>query len=166
MSWDSPVVSALREGDVELVVYLPDSFLSPLLDRIEDQEDFETVAVAREEEAIGILAGAWLGGRRGALVCQSSGLSNTFNALASFSKPWGLPFLGLVTRRGDLGEHNLAQVPAGYAMPRLLDTIGIRNRTLDGSEDLERQVGMGIDTAFTTQTPYVFLLDATMERPA
>ncbi len=161
MTWQDDLITGLEAGGIDLVAYLPDSILGPLIERI-DNSDVETVRVAREEAAIGLLAGAWLGGRRGALICQSSGLANCFNALGSLAVPGGLPFVGLVTRRGDIGDHNRAQVAAGYGMPRLLDEIGVRNRLLQSGPDTAEVVDMAAETAFSVQDPYVLLLDRTL----
>lgn len=159
MSWDERVAEALDETDVTYVAYLPDSRVWPLVERLEDDDRFDVHLVAREEHAVGLLAGAWLGGRRGALVCQTSGLANGFNALAGVSVPWRLPFVGIVSRRGGLGEHNLAQVPPGYAMPRLLDAVGVRNRSLSGAEDVRKVTEMSARTAFSTETPHVLFVE-------
>lgn len=158
MDWHEAVVNAFTERDVEVVAYLPDSVLAPLIDRLK-HESFDTVLVSREEEAIGVLAGAWFGGRRGALVCQTSGLANTFNAMGSFTKPWGIPFVGLVTHRGGLGEHNLAQIPAGYGMADLLGELGVRNQRLDPNLDVETQISRAAETAFKTEDAFVLLMD-------
>lgn len=161
MTWQDDLIAGLEAGGIDLVAYLPDSILGPVIERIDDS-DIETVRVAREEAAVGLLAGAWLGGRRGALICQSSGLANCFNALGSLAVPGGLPFVGLVTRRGDLGDHNRAQVAAGYGMPRLLDEIGVRNRLLQAGHNTDEVVDMAAETAFSVQDPYVLLLDRTL----
>lgn len=159
MSWNDDVIDALKRAGVETVAYLPDSIIADLIERTEEEDAFTSVRVAREEAAVGVLAGAWLGGKRGALICQSSGLANTFNAIGSHSIPNGLPFLGLVTRRGDLGEHNLAQVPGGYGMPRLLDDLGVRNRSLDAGDPVGSTVERAARTAADTGQPYVLLLE-------
>lgn len=161
MSWHSDVIGGLEAAGIDLVAFLPDSVLGPLIDRI-DETDITTVRVAREEAGVGLLSGAWLGGRRGALVCQTSGLANCFNALGSLAVPAGLPFVGLVSRRGDLGDHNRAQVPAGYAMPGLLDELGIRHRTLEAGDDPETVVDLAAETAFSVHDPYVILLEWTL----
>lgn len=160
--WQSAVRAGVKAADVDVVAHIPDTMTTELIDSFEDDADVDSVLVTREEEAVGVLSGAWLGGRRGALVCQSSGLANTFNALASLSIPARIPFLGIVTRRGDLGEFNLAQVPAGYNLPRILDDMGIRNRTLGAEDDIEQVVTMAGMSAFETQTPYILLLDSTV----
>lgn len=159
MDWSEQITEALDEHDVDYVAYLPDSRVWPLIDRLESDDRFDVHLVAREEEAVGLLAGAWLGGRRGALICQTSGLANSLNALAGVSKPWGLPFVGIVSRRGGLGEHNLSQVPPGYSMPRILDDVGVRNHSLDGSEDVKRITELSIQTAFSTEEPHVLFVE-------
>lgn len=162
MPWETDTITALRESNIDVVAYLPDSILDGLIAETEATTDIETVRVAREEEAVSILGGAWLGGRRGALICQSSGLANCFNALGSHIVPAGLPFVGLVTRRGDLGEHNLAQVPAGYGLPRMLDVLGVRNRGLTDASTTSEAVELAAETAFATHQPYILLLERTL----
>lgn len=150
---------AAREAGVDVVAALPDSALSPTVEAFGEAPDVRTVHVTRDEQAVGVLAGAWLSGGRGLLLCQSSGLANAFNALGSFAVPWGMPFVGVVSRRGDLGEHNGAQVPAGYGLPRLLDTLGVRNHLLGPGDDAESVVRRAAETAFSTEAPYVVLVD-------
>jgi len=156
--WAAAAVDGLERAGVDHVVHLPDSSIAPVL----EATTMESTLVSREEEAVGVLVGAWLGGRRGALVCQSSGLATAFNALGSLAVPARVPFVGLVSRRGDLGEFNVAQVPAGYGMPDLLDAVGVRNHVVDRPEDVGRRTQMAAESAFSTRTPYVVLLDATV----
>lgn len=156
------MAAALADAGVDLIAYLPDSKMQALIDEVTADDRFETVLVSREEEAIGVLVGAWAGGRRGALLCQSSGLANTFNAIGSLSVPARAPFLGVVTRRGNLGEFNVAQVPAGYNMDDLLDDLGVRNAVVDDADDLRETVRMAGESAFATQNPYVVLIEQTV----
>ncbi len=162
MTWIDQAIDGLKRTDIELIAYLPDTTISPLVEAAAADDAFETVLVTREEAAVGVLSGAWLGGKRGALLCQSSGLANTFNALSSLSVPARIPFLGIVTRRGDLGEFNLAQVTSGYNMPELLDDVNIRNHSIHDAENVEERVQMAATTAFSTETPYVLLMETTV----
>lgn len=162
MTWSTEAADALAAVGVDLVAYLPDSNLDPLVQAIEDDDRFEAVQVAREEQAVGVLVGAWVGGRRGALLCQSSGLANSLNAVGSLSVPARAPFVGVVTRRGDLGEFNIAQVPAGYGMDRILDALGVRNTVADDAAALGENVRLAGETAFSTQSPYVVLVEQTV----
>ena len=162
MSWSDDAVEALAAAGVDIVAHLPDSKMGELIDAVEADDRFETVLVEREESAVGVLVGAWLGGTRGALLCQSSGLANTFNALGSLAVPARVPFVGLVTRRGNLGEFNIAQVPAGYNMDELLDDVGVRNTTVTDGAELRETLQLAGESAFSTQSPYVVLLEQTV----
>lgn len=64
-----------------------------------------------------------------------------------------------MTRRGDIGEHNLAQIPGGYDLPRLLDGVGVRNQSLDAGDRIVETVERAVDTALSTGQPYVSLLE-------
>lgn len=162
MTWEDEAVAGLKANDVDLVAYLPDGALSGLIERVEADGDLEAVTVAREEEAVGLLSGAWLGHRRGALLCQSSGLATAINALGSLSKPARLPFLGLVSRRGDLGEFNHAQVAFGYNLGAILDAMGLRHHALDDDVDVARRVDLAAKTAFSSGEPYFLLVESTL----
>lgn len=164
MALHDVVRTAADEAGIDIVAALPDSALWPTIETFDEAPDVRSVRVTREEQAVGVLAGAWLSGGRGMLLCQSSGLANAFNALGSFAVPWGTPFVGVVSRRGDLGEHNGAQVPAGYGLPRLLDTLGVRNHRLGVGDDTERVVCRAAETAFSTESPYVVLVDPEVAR--
>lgn len=162
MTWEDEAVAGLKANDIDLVAYLPDGALSGLIERVEADGDLETATVAREEEAVGVLSGAWLGHRRGALLCQSSGLATAINALGSLSKPARLPFLGLVSRRGDLGEFNHAQVAFGYNLGAILDAMGLRHHALDDGVDVARRVDLAAKTAFASGEPYLLLVESTL----
>jgi sulfopyruvate decarboxylase TPP-binding subunit len=82
------------------------------------------VVLTTEEEGVALLAGAWLGGQRGALLMQSSGVGNCINML-SLPKICRLPLLMIVTMRGEWGEFNPWQVPMGRATPAVLELSGV-----------------------------------------
>ncbi len=87
MQWTESIVAALKRHELKQIAYLPDTIVQRVLAVIEKNPFFDLVPVAREEECVGILAGAYLGGRRGAMFCQNSGLGNCVNALASLAMP-------------------------------------------------------------------------------
>ena len=108
------------------VVYVPDNPLSHVLREFDDRfRDIRLVLATREEEAFGIAAGLYLGGRRPTVMLQSSGLGNSLNALTSLLLPYQIPVLIVVSMRGDAGEWNAAQVPMGRAVRSIFDAIGV-----------------------------------------
>jgi sulfopyruvate decarboxylase alpha subunit len=84
----------------------------------------EPTVLTTEEEGIGILAGAWLGGERGVLLMQSSGVGNCINML-SLAKVCSFPLLMIVSMRGEWGEANPWQVPMGQIAAENLRLAGV-----------------------------------------
>ena len=155
-SWASGVCSGLHAAGSRDVVYVPDNPLSHVLRVLEDEyRDVTTTIATREEEAFGIAAGLYLGGRRPTVMLQSSGLGNSVNALASLLVPYQIPVLVLVSMRGDAGEWNAAQVPMGRAVAPICAALGLplaAAKTADTTADMVRRVGL---TAFSTRLPGV-----------
>src|SRR5262245_42130159 len=87
-TWHAIVQATLKANDVKLVVYVPDKVFTPLIKTLHADPDVTTFAAAREEEAVGILCGAWMGGRRGAVLMQTSGFATIPNVLASLAVPY------------------------------------------------------------------------------
>jgi phosphonopyruvate decarboxylase len=88
------------------------------------------VAAVREDSAVGLAAGAWLGGRRPVVLMQNSGLGTSLNALASLSLMYGFPALLLVTWRGFGGKDAPEHILMGEISPPLLDLLGVPHRVL------------------------------------
>lgn len=158
MSWSESIVACLKRHDVRVIAHLPDTIVYRVLSLIEGDPYFEPVPVAREEECIGVLAGAYLGGTRGAMFAQNSGLGNCVNALASLAVPWQIPMLIFLGQRGELGEFNVSQVGMGRATRPILDALGIPHVTLTRPEEVEGLVSDGIKLAYATRTPIGFIL--------
>ena len=158
MQWTESIVAALKRHDVKLIAYLPDSIVYKVLALLEKDPFFDMVPVAREEEGIGILAGAYLGGRRGALFCQNSGFGNSINALASLAVPWQTPICLFLGQRGELGEFNVSQTGMGRATRPILDALGIPHVTLTDPNTVEALTSDGIKLAYTTRTSIGFIL--------
>ena len=114
-SWSKHVADVLRRNDIHFFATVPDYIVSQVLEHLWADPACTVVTATREEEALGILSGAWLGGRRGALLMQNSGLGNCINTLGSLNVASQLPVVLVISHRGDLGEFNPAQVPMGQA---------------------------------------------------
>ena len=158
MEWAETIIAALREQGVSLITLVPDEPLMPLIAGAQADASFTTLTATREEEAIGIASGAALGGRRAAVLMQSSGFGNSVNALASLVVPYQLPIPLFISERGTLGEHNAVQVPIARTLRPALDALGITHVTLDRLDELTFIVGRTLRQAFLTQAPVAFLL--------
>jgi sulfopyruvate decarboxylase subunit alpha len=140
-------------------VYVPDNPLSHVLRLFETRySDVRLVLATREEEAFGIAAGLYLGGRRPAVLLQSSGLGNSLNALTSLLVPYQIPVLMVVSMRGDEGEWNSAQMPMGRAVRAILDSIGIPHLTAKSGDTTGEIVQRAGIQAFETRVSCACLL--------
>ena len=110
MSWPEVVLQTLKRNDIRLVPYVPDRVLTTLIKNIHADPFFTTFPTAREEEAVGIVSGAWMAGMRGAVLMQTSGFATLANVLASLAIPYQIPLIMFVSERGTLGEFNYGPV--------------------------------------------------------
>jgi len=109
---------------------VPCSLVEDLIAALECHRRAPWIPAVREDVALGLAAGAWLGGRRPVVVMQNSGLGTSLNALASLSLMYGLPALLIVTWRGFGGQDAPEHLLMGEISPRLLDLLGIPYRIL------------------------------------
>jgi sulfopyruvate decarboxylase subunit alpha len=157
--WASGVCEGLHAAGVRDVVYVPDNPLSHVLrDFGERFADVRLVLATREEEAFGIAAGLYLGGRRAAVMLQSSGVGNSLNALTSLLIPYEIPVPMVVSMRGDAGEWNAAQAPMGRGIRGVFDAIGIPHMTVDSADTAAVVVRHAAERSFESNTTCACLL--------
>ena len=157
-AWHEIVLATLKSNDVKLVVYVPDRVFTPLIKAIHADNFFTTFSATREEEALGIVTGAWMGGMRGAVLMQTSGFGTIPNALASLVVPSQIPALLFVSERGTLGEFNLGQAMVCKTMRPVLTSLGVENHTITRLDELGFIVDRSIKQAVATQAPVTFIL--------
>jgi sulfopyruvate decarboxylase subunit alpha len=130
------VLDALARQGIDLAVTVPCKYIARLIVETERDPRFTLLYPSREEEGLGIAAGAALAGRRAVMLLQNSGLGNMVNAHCSLNLYYGLPLCLIVTHRGDELERVPAQVPMGVRTERLLELLGIRVVPLEKPTDL------------------------------
>lgn len=157
-AWHDTVLASLKANDVKLAVYVPDRVLTPLIAGLHADPLFTCFACTREEEALGIVAGAWMGGTRGAVFMQTSGFATIPNALASLVVPSQIPALIFVSERGTLGEFNLGQAMVLKTMRPVLDALAVDHHTITRQDELAFILDRSIKQAVAIQAPVVFIL--------
>ena len=103
IDWRSDIYAALRTHNIQQVCHVPDAGHAALIRNCEADNGMTVVGLTTEEDGVGVLTGAWLGGTRGVLLMQSSGVGNTINALA-MPNACRIPFVTIVSMRGEWGE--------------------------------------------------------------
>jgi sulfopyruvate decarboxylase TPP-binding subunit len=155
--WPDAIFAALVEADVRTVAYVPDAGHAHLISLSHDARDIAAVPLTTEEEGIGYLAGAWLGGLRGVLLMQSSGVGNCMNTLALAAQA-RFPLLMLVTMRGEWAELNPWQNSAGAAVEDELRLMGVRTWHADRAEDVGPLVSGALAMTFAGDMSCAVLL--------
>lgn len=123
MDSSEAVYDGLKDAGIDFIVSVPCVNLSKILNMVDDDEDIIHVPVTREEEGIGICAGAYLAGKRPAILMQNSGLGNSINALKSLTQLYEMPLLMIMSHRGTEGESICGQVPMGESTPLILEAM-------------------------------------------
>ena len=152
------IYEALKEVGIDFVTSIPCNWTHVILELLSKDEGIIHVPVTREEEGVGICAGAYLGGRKSAIIMQSSGLGNCINALASLNQTYKIPLLLLISHRGVQKEKIVAQVPMGKALLSLLDSIEIGSFNIDNLDGTESAISEAFTTAFVEERPVAVIL--------
>ena len=148
-AWPDQVYAQLKALDVRQVAYVPDAGHSRLIQRCIDDPEIQSISLTTEEEGVALMAGAWLGGQRGVLLMQSSGVGNCINML-SLQHECRMPLLMLVTMRGEWGEFNSWQVAMGQSTPEVLEAAGVLVYRADQADEVLDTVKAGARLAFQT----------------
>jgi sulfopyruvate decarboxylase beta subunit len=152
---EEELIAILKNHGTNFTATLPCEKIKTLLEMV--ARDFTHVPLTREEEGVGICAGASLAGKRPALFVQSSGIGNMINALLSLTQFYELPLALFVSRRGVYQEKIEAQLPMGQHLPGILSGAGISCSEINGRQDfntVDRELG----EVFKTSKIHAFLL--------
>ncbi|SEJ78104.1 sulfopyruvate decarboxylase, alpha subunit [Arthrobacter sp. yr096] len=156
-SWPEGIYDLFKANDITLVAVVPDAGHSKLIQLCEADDEITLVSLTTEEEGIPLLAGGYLGGKKGALLMQSSGAGNCINML-SLPLNYSFPCLMLITLRGDHGEFNPMQVPMGNNAQSVLEAMGVIVRRADRPEDVVETVNSALGFAFNGYKPTAALI--------
>jgi sulfopyruvate decarboxylase subunit alpha len=152
------VYDALKTCDVKIISALPETWLVHLIRMADDDPEVSLVRVAKEEEAIGISAGAHLAGVNSALLMQNHGLLAAVNAIVSLVLLYKIPLLMLISYRGHLGERDPWQTQGGMVTEPLLRTLGIPILHLSCPHDAQRRIKDAQTLAHAALSPVAVLL--------
>ena len=155
--WQQALYASLRENGVDLFVHVPDGGHGKLIDLATQDPDVEAIALANEIEGVPLLAGYHLGGRRGVLLMQSSGVGNCVNQF-SLIEIGRFPFLTIVTMRGDYGEQNAWQFPMGQAVEPVMQAMNIRTVKVTRAAEVAPAADAGVNMAFRGKQGVAVLL--------
>ena len=156
-NWADNLYDKLRSMDISLFTYVPDAGHSVMINRALADPDVTSVPLAAEEEGVSLLAGAHLGGSRGVLLLQSSGVGNCINML-SLTNIGRFPLVSIVSMRGDYGEQNPWQFPMGQGTQACLEAMGTICLRVETPDDVVPAIEAAVNMAYRSDQSVALLL--------
>ena len=137
MNVDLKIYEAIKDVGINLLLILPDNMIQGLIEVINEKNEIRKITITREEEGMGIAAGAYLGGIKPALLMQNSGLGNSINAIKSLLQLYKIPILLIMSHRGGEGEKIMAQNQMGQVTFNLLECINLKYFIVNSVKTIE-----------------------------
>jgi sulfopyruvate decarboxylase subunit alpha len=150
------IVGGLKNAGINLVATLPDINLASLLREVDEDPAIQHVPLCREEEGIGICAGAYLVGKKCAAIMQNGGFFNSNNAIVSTLLQYQIPLLLMIYYAGDVGDRTFSTT--GALTEPVLQALGIRSYIMRDPEDASELIQRAQILTEDTKRPVALLL--------
>lgn len=152
------VYEGLKECDIRLLSALPETWLVHLIRMAEEDPKMTLVRLAKEEEAVGISAGAHFAGVKSALLMQNHGFLAAINGIVSYAHLYKIPLLMLISYRGSFGEKDPWQTQGGNVTEPLLRALRIPYIFLDSVDTVKKRIRQAQILAESSLQPVAILL--------
>jgi sulfopyruvate decarboxylase subunit alpha len=152
------IYDALKDCDIRLLSALPETWLVHLIRLADEDPDTILVRLAKEEEGVGISAGAHFAGVKSAMLMQNHGFLASINGIVSFAHLYKIPLLMLISYRGSFGERDPWQTQGGNVTEPVLRALRIPYFFLDGIETVKKRIRDAQTLAESSLQPVGILL--------
>jgi len=152
------IYDALKKCNVGLLSALPETWLVHLIRMADEDPEMILVRLAKEEEGVGISAGAHFAGVKSAMLMQNHGFLASINGIVSFAHLYKIPLLMIISYRGSFGERDPWQTEGGNVTEALLRAMGIPYSLLDEAKTVEKRVRQAQTLAESSLQPVAVLL--------
>jgi sulfopyruvate decarboxylase subunit alpha len=150
------ILAGLKEAGINLVASVPDINMLQLINLLYEDKEIAHVPVGREEEGIGVCAGAHLAGKQTAMLMQNGGLLNSCNGLTTTALQFGIPILLLIYYAGDMGDNAFHMV--GLATEPVLHGLGIKYTVMRDPAKVKQDIAGAVVAAMSSKRPVALLL--------
>ena len=152
-------VAGLKEAGINFVSYIPETRLSEILPLMAADDSFMLAPVSSEAEAVGIAAGAALGGKRAAVYMEGTGLFVSTYNLLTVGERYGVPMLLLIAYVGSFEDQRNSYLFSHYGNKTkgILETLGIQYLIVDSGEQLEGQIKDAVRMMHALKLPVALL---------
>jgi sulfopyruvate decarboxylase subunit alpha len=152
------IYDCLKDSGIRLMSALPETWLVHLIRMAEDDSEMQLVRLAKEEEGVGISAGAHLAGTSSAMLMQNHGFLASVNGIVSCAQLYRIPLLMLITHRGEFGERDPWQTEGGGVTEHVLDALRIPYTLLDATDHVRKRIHKAHTLANSASRPVALLL--------
>ncbi|MEM7216581.1 MAG: sulfopyruvate decarboxylase subunit alpha [Pseudomonadota bacterium] len=160
MSINTRIVNDMVNNGIEFVTTVPCKQLAGVIDELETRSDVFHIPSNKEDEGMGLCAGAFMGGKRSAIIMQNTAIGVTINTLATLIQYYRMPLPMLISYRGELGEPVACQVEMAVHTKALLAQMNIPTYHFHQEEDAE-ELDSILKYTFMCNKPVAILTDAT-----
>jgi|TARA_B110000971_G_C19938126_1_gene467397 sulfopyruvate decarboxylase subunit alpha len=160
MSISSKIVEDFVNNNIEFVTTVPCKQLAGVIDNIETSKDIFHIPSNKEDEGIGLCAGAYMGGKRSAIIMQNTAIGVTINTLVTLTQYYRMPLPMLISYRGELGEPVACQVEMAVHTKALLAQLNIPTYHFHDEKDVG-ELNAILAYTFMCNKPVAILTDAT-----
>src|SRR6266498_5438354 len=147
------IYDALKACDIRLLSALPETWLVHLIRMADDDPEMTLVRLAKEEEGVGVSAGAHLAGTKSAMLMQNHGFLASVNGIVSCAQLYRIPLLMLISHRGEFGERDPWQTEGGGVTEHVLDALRIPHQRLDEPSHVARRIRKAQTLAHSASRP-------------
>jgi sulfopyruvate decarboxylase subunit alpha len=152
------IFDALKASEIRLISALPETWLVHLIRLADEDPDVTLVRLAKEEEGVGVSAGAHLAGVKSAMLMQNHGFLAAINGIVSCAQLYRIPLLMLISHRGTFGERDPWQTEGGALTEDLLRTLRIPFICLEKPDHVARRIADAQTLAYSSNKPVALLL--------
>lgn len=165
MSINDQIISDFVKNDIQFVTSVPCKQLAGVLDKIDNEKSIIHVPSNKEDEGIGLCAGATMGGKRSAIIMQNTAIGVTINALVTLTQFYRMPLPMLISYRGEVGEPVACQVEMAVHTKALLNQLNIPTYHFHKHEDVMELDGI-LKHCYMARKPVAILTDASFWKGA
>lgn len=159
MSVSQQIVDSLVRNKVEFITTVPCKQLAGVIEGVEAHDAIMHVPSNKEDEGMGLCAGAWMGGKRPAIIMQNTALGVTVNTLATLIQFYAMPLPMIISYRGELGERVACQVEMAVHTKALLNQLNIQTYHFHKPEDVGSLDSI-LHHTFMSRKPTAILTDS------
>jgi len=156
---DRKIVNDLVGNNIEFVTSVPCKQLAGVIKELEGRDDLMHVPCNKEDEGLGLCAGAYMGGKRSAIIMQNTALGVVFNTLSTLIQFYQIPLPILISYRGELGEKVACQVEMALHTKALLTQLHIPTYHFHHADQVDEFDSI-LKYTFMSGKPVAILTDA------